>query len=521
MKKPGLFHALVITAALSTLLVSSLMAPTYSIYADQGEPSETTASSETSETPDAPITPPVTDDPSVDDPIVQPEVPEPAENTVFLTHSTPLRAGEEVTFTFSCNGEEVRALRGSITFDTDLLTYKSSSTIDNSWVVTISDKDAADGTLKYVGMPIESNGASGVSHIFSLTFTMSEDAVTGNPIAFTVSDATASNDTTELIFTGGPVTFLVDRPISDQAYLTALTVETGFLSPSFSRDVTEYRLQVPYQCEALVLSATPSSYAKVAISDTTLKIGANTVTVTVTAESGNQQTYTITVTRLSDPNYIPSSDSHLAGITLSDGMLFPAFTPSVTAYTVYMVNEGTITLTPLPAEFGAAESATLDSVDGSTCTITSFAEDGTSTLYTFKVLRVDTPEQLASNSDQADDEDKMQTGIFFGLLAVVAVSLFFVGFGVSQLVHRKKKAVAPLPAPADDGEDVEDSGQDEDSSESDLPQPNDPPVAEAQVESTDPPVAEEASESSESSPSASPNQSNPSKNKHKKKKKRK
>lgn len=454
MKKTGLCTTLLVSALTALLLVG----PTSAFRLVNA--AETETGSETAET-----TPPATDAPSTDAPSTdtpvdepdtpeqpeQPEIPEPAENSVFLTHSSPLRAGEEVTFIFSCSGEDVLALQGSIAYDSDLLTYIGASTLDSDWLFRISDN--GDGTLIYVGLPAGAEGVSGVSQLFSLTFTLSADAETGAALPFKIADATALKGNDELTFDGGSVTFLVDRPISNDATLTELSAEAGSLSPEFDPTVTEYSLQVPYDCSMLELAATPASYATVEIGDSALEVGENIVTVTVTAESGSQQIYTLKVTRASDPNYVPSSNSLLAGLVLSDGMLFPAFSPSITAYTVYMVNEGVITLTPAPAELGSAEATTLDSTDGATCTITSVAEDGSNTVYTFKLLRVQTPDELAGssgaqsgglfgnigNSGNSTGGQSIHAELFIALLAVVAVSLFFVGFGVSQLVNRKKK----------------------------------------------------------------------------------
>lgn len=479
MKKTGLFSAFSLASVLGTLLlIGAMIAPasasessaavTTAIVPTASSSAITTASSAVSTT--APTTdatastsptettapPPVTEPP-----IVQPE-PEIIENSVFLTHSTPLRAGEEVTFTFSCSGEDVRALQGSITYDDTLLTYKGVSTLDSSWLFTV---DPSEGKLVYLGLSTEAEGASGVSSLFSLTFTLSADAKTGNAIPFQIADATALKNGAQLTFTGGPCTFLVDRKISDQALLSSLTVEAGTLSPAFDPSVTEYALTVPYDCALLELSAMPCAYAAAELSATALEVGENTITVTVIAESGRQQVYTLTVTRQSDPNYKPSTDSLLVGLDRSDGMLFPAFSPSVTEYMVYLVNDGGITLTPTPAPLGSAESVTLDGKEGATCTLTSVAEDGiTQTVYTFTVLRVPTPEQLgqsaptpsggtdgqpSAGSPQTDPSPAMQAKIFIALFAAVAVSLFFVGFAVGHVLQ-KHKAAKPLPSSIDE-----------------------------------------------------------------------
>lgn len=90
--------------------------------------------------------------------------------------------------------------------------------------------------------------------------------------------------------------------------LSALAVSAGVLDPAFSPDVTQYTLSVPFNVTQLAVSATPNhSGASVAVSDSNLVVGENTVTVTVQAENGTKKDYVIMVTR---------NESALAGSTV-------------------------------------------------------------------------------------------------------------------------------------------------------------------------------------------------------------
>ncbi|GHV72416.1 hypothetical protein FACS1894201_01460 [Bacteroidia bacterium] len=84
------------------------------------------------------------------------------------------------------------------------------------------------------------------------------------------------------------------------AYLSALSVSTGTLSPVFNADTTNYTVEVPSSTTSLTISATKSSTVAT-VSGTgskSLAIGLNTFNVIVTAQDGvTQKTYTITVTR--------------------------------------------------------------------------------------------------------------------------------------------------------------------------------------------------------------------------------
>ena len=73
-----------------------------------------------------------------------------------------------------------------------------------------------------------------------------------------------------------------------------------------------------------------------------LVVGANPITVTVTAQDGTTtRQYTVTVTRA------PSSDATLSNLTSSTGTLTPNFAPATTAYTL-AVNHSVTTLTLTP-----------------------------------------------------------------------------------------------------------------------------------------------------------------------------
>lgn len=89
------------------------------------------------------------------------------------------------------------------------------------------------------------------------------------------------------------------RDASDNANLSALKVSPGKISPAFATTVREYEVTVPYETEMLVVSAlTEDENAVVGVNGSTgLKVGRNTVTVTVTAENGDERRYYLYVTR--------------------------------------------------------------------------------------------------------------------------------------------------------------------------------------------------------------------------------
>ncbi len=94
-----------------------------------------------------------------------------------------------------------------------------------------------------------------------------------------------------------PVTIQGPQTASEDCDLSSL-----MLSPSglygFSPDVTEYDITVAYDVNKLSVSATTSNEkATYTVSDTNLDVGVNTISITVTAESGATKTYSIIVRR--------------------------------------------------------------------------------------------------------------------------------------------------------------------------------------------------------------------------------
>ena len=100
-----------------------------------------------------------------------------------------------------------------------------------------------------------------------------------------------------------------ESPWHDSALLVDLTVDDGVLLPEFDRDVTEYELSVDNATSTITITPEVTNlfanYAISADTDTTviddtvdLSLGANVVTITVTAADGvTTRDYTVTVTR--------------------------------------------------------------------------------------------------------------------------------------------------------------------------------------------------------------------------------
>jgi uncharacterized repeat protein (TIGR02543 family) len=195
--------------------------------------------------------------------------------------------------------------------------------------------------------------------------TLSVAAAVGSSQLLTVtglapgSSSTITVTNTRSGYTGGSATVSGSSNFSNDTTLSALTLSSGTLSPTFASATETYTVTVANSVSSITITPTAhqinatiqarvgsNSYSLVTSGSASgalaLSIGANVVTIQVTAQDGSTTgTYVVTVTRSA------STDASLSGLTISAGTLTPAFTTLTTAYTVAEANSvSTITLTP-------------------------------------------------------------------------------------------------------------------------------------------------------------------------------
>ncbi|MEI6674888.1 MAG: cadherin-like beta sandwich domain-containing protein, partial [Verrucomicrobiota bacterium] len=209
-------------------------------------------------------------------------------------------------------------------------------------------------------------------------------------------------------FTQAAYTVTVTR-ISNVATLSGLTLSSGTLSAEFAAATLIYTTSVANATTGLIVtpvvtdsSATVKVNGTIVTSGTAsasiqLEVGANPISVLVTAQDGTTQaTYTVIVTRISNV-------ATLAGLGLSAGSLSPAFSSETWVYAASVPNATTgvsvmPTLTDMTATVrvngtlvaSGMASAAIQLVVGSNPIIVSVtAQDGTTTSdYTIAVTRV-------------------------------------------------------------------------------------------------------------------------------------
>lgn len=136
--------------------------------------------------------------------------------------------------------------------------------------------------------------------------------------------------------------------ISDevQVPLSSLVVTPGALQPAFSSNTINYTVDAPTSATSVIVTADPKgSTTTMTINGTptfagqgrSVPLGApgttTTVSIVLTAQTGQESTYTVAVTRL------VSSDNNLSALTVEPGFLAPAFTADTPSYTVNVATD--------------------------------------------------------------------------------------------------------------------------------------------------------------------------------------
>ena len=162
---------------------------------------------------------------------------------------------------------------------------------------------------------------------------------------------------------------------SNDAKLSAFTINTGTLSPGFNPDVTSYTALVPNSAATLEVTPTITvgesstfvitsnrdssidTQASGAATSVDLSVGANVITTKVTAANlETTRTYTLTVTRAAGN---ASDDARLRSLSLTGITLSPAFKSSEITYTANVPYRTTqTTVTPMVNHSGARATVT-------------------------------------------------------------------------------------------------------------------------------------------------------------------
>lgn len=207
----------------------------------------------------------------------------------FSSNKPAVKDSVTVTITVS-GGEAMYSTEFNVSYNPEVLRFESGDSAAGGA-----------GVVKIAGLP-----AGAAKQSYSLKFT----AIAAGSSTVQVSGAAYYQSTEDSI--GASATMTVsDAAKSNNANLKSLSLSTGTLSPAFSASKTSYTATVANSVTTVKVYATAQdSGAKVAISgESALKVGKNTRNVTVTAPSGAQKIYTITITRTEEDTSKPEESS--------------------------------------------------------------------------------------------------------------------------------------------------------------------------------------------------------------------
>lgn len=199
----------------------------------------------------------------------------------------------------------------------------------------------------------------------------------------------------------------IKRAASTNNKLSGLVLKVATMNENFNENTTAYTSTVENSVDSVrVIPTVSDRLARVTVNgtavasgaesgDLALSVGENTITVSVTAQSGAINEYTVTVTRKA------SNNVYLSNLIADTGRMSPAFDKTKTAYTL-VVSAGTnsIKLTPTAEHANAsisvagasvvsgAESGEINVNAGDVVSIVVTAQDGVTTkTYTMRILK--------------------------------------------------------------------------------------------------------------------------------------
>ncbi len=117
--------------------------------------------------------------------------------------------------------------------------------------------------------------------------------------------------------------------------LASLTIDTGILSPAFSKDNTNYVVYLPYEVSKINISyeVSDTRYGQVNLNGPeTLGVGNNVYNISVKAEDESEKVYTVTVVRAKVVNGESSNNALLASLTMDHATLTEKFDSGVHLY---------------------------------------------------------------------------------------------------------------------------------------------------------------------------------------------
>jgi len=209
-----------------------------------------------------------------------------------------------------------------------------------------------------------------------------------------------------------------NKKLSNNNYLSHLSVSIGILSPVFNKETTNYEVWLPYEIDKISFDygVEDTRYATIRFEgNDTLQPGvANIYKIIVKAENEEERIYNISVKRAKNPSGNSTSNTYLKSIKLKNGSLIGNFNKQTHEY-FYIRKKGFEIKKVIPDD---ENSAVTTFEDGNTIYLIVTSGSGENAVYTLREKEVSY------------------------LVYIVAVSTFVLGSGtgftVSKIIKNKK-----------------------------------------------------------------------------------
>lgn len=236
--------------------------------------------------------------------------------------------------------------------------------------------------------------------------------------------------------------------ISTNANLKSLHLNIEGLTPSFSKNITNYYITVPNSISTISATAeAEDSKAKVSITgNTDLKIGLNKINIVVTAtDNKTKKTYTINVTKTDDPN---SANANLENLAIENVILEPEFNTDITQYNASIAStHNVLNILAVPQIEGATVNIQgKDNIQfgDNIITVSVLAKDGVTTKDYIINLHKKTEEEeiqetaLLENANETNEivSENEMTSINIGNIVFIAITVIGIG-GIIVVIVKK------------------------------------------------------------------------------------
>lgn len=329
--------------------------------------------------------------------------------TLGYTGSTTAEVGKNITVNVVVKdvvGDPIGGAVALVKFDSSYLRLVSSSTNPSApFQPTLNTN-----TMIFSGFTQGQTGITSTTTIVSLVLTpLKEGSVTLTLEDLDLTDIFAESPNAK----AESHTINIGPAKSTNSYLASFTVAGHTLTPAFNKNTNNYTLNVSNDVTSVNVSAACED-AKATLSwqsghagVNNLNVGDNRITARCTSESGEGRNYILTVKRAA-PAQVLSDDATLSALNVDGYTISPAFSSSVTSYSVNVPFEATSVKVNATKNHNKANVVIkgMDNlqVGNNVITVEVTAENGAKKSYTINVTR----EEKQENPPELDKDSTLK-----------------------------------------------------------------------------------------------------------------